>query len=310
MGKIEEAQDILTTLQLPIAQRNEIAALTLLVLAQLSEDALWTAARRQSLRVHDILIGMKSRYNRGYAENTRETIRRQVLHQFEQAGIVIRNPDEPTLATNSPRTHYGLTDIAIRTLRTYGTPEWESTAQAFIQSSGALLEMYQKRREQNRVPLVYQGKEYHLSPGKHNELQVAIVEEFGPRFAPSAKLLYLGDTADKKFILDEAGFVGLGVPVPDHDKLPDVILYDEIRNWLFLIEAVTSHGPVSHKRYRELEQVFNKTSAGRVYVSAFPDFATFKSFVTEIAWETEVWLSEIPEHLIHFNGDRFLGPHT
>jgi BsuBI/PstI restriction endonuclease domain/BsuBI/PstI restriction endonuclease HTH domain len=310
MGKIEEAQDILTTLQLPTAQRNEIAALTLLVLAQLSEDTPWTEARRQSLRVHDILIEMKSRYNRGYAENTRETIRRQVLHQFEQAGIVIRNPDEPTLATNSPRTHYGLTDIAIRTLRTYGTSEWESTAQTFTQSSGALLEMYQKRREQNRVPLVYQGKEYHLSPGKHNELQVAIVEEFGPRFAPSAKLLYLGDTADKKFILDEAGFVGLGVPVPDHDKLPDVILYDETRNWLFLIEAVTSHGPVSHKRYRELEQVFNKASAGRVYVSAFPDFATFKSFVTEIAWETEVWLSEISEHLIHFNGDRFLGPHT
>ena len=86
------------------------------------------------------------------------------------------------------------------------------------------------------------------------------------------------------------------------------MFYDEIRNWLFLIEAVTSHGPVSSKRHFELEEMLKECLAARVYVSAFPDFATFKSFLTEIAWETEVWLAEIPGHLIHFNGDRFLGP--
>ncbi len=154
----------------------------------------------------------------------------------------------------------------------------------------------------------YNGEEYHLSPGQHNELQVAIIEEFGPRFAPGAKLLYLGDTENKSLILDSASFESLGIPAISHDKLPDIVLYDEERLWLFLIEAVTSHGPVSPKRQLELEEVLKGCSAGGVYISAFPDFATFRSFLTEIAWETEVWLAEIPDHLIHFNGDRFLGP--
>lgn len=310
MGKLEEAQTVLRSLQLPSAQQNEISALTLLVLAQLSTETAWEDALRKSLRIHDILIEIRERYGRSYAENTRETIRRQVLHQFEQAGIVDRNPDDPTLPTNSPRTHYALTDAAIRVIRTYGTKNWEAALQTFLQSRSALLERYQKQRDKYRIPLLYQGQVYQLSPGKHNELQVAILEQFRPRFAPNSKLLYLGDTAHKTLILDEEGFKSLGVTVSSHDKLPDVVLYDQDRNWLFLIEAVTSHGPVSRKRYIELEQFLEHCPAGRVYVSVFPDFLTFKSFLTEIAWETEVWLSEVPDHLIHFNGDRFLGPHT
>ena len=109
-------------------------------------------------------------------------------------------------------------------------------------------------------------------------------------------------------ILDEKGFDGLGLPVPNHDKLPDIVLYEESQNRLYLIEAVTSHGPVSPKRHVELEEGFGDCPATRVYVSAFPDFNIFKNFITEIAWETEVWLSEIPDHMIHFNGDRYLAP--
>lgn len=309
MGKIQEAQDILKTLGLPLAQQNEISALTLLVLAQLSEETSWNDAKRQSLRIHDVLLEIKQRYNREYAENTRETIRRQVIHQFEQAGIVVRNPDDPTLSTNSPLTHYALSDAAIRTIRTYRSSNWGQAVRSFIESQGALLEVYQKKREQHKIPLrLASGEEYHLSPGPHNQLQVAIVEEFGPRFAPGAKLLYLGDAENKTLILDKEGFQELGIPVPHHDKLPDVVFYDETRNWIFLVEAVTSHGPVSPKRYVELEAVWKDCLAGRVYVSAFPDFVTFKSFLSEIAWETEVWLAEIPDHLIHSNGDRFLGP--
>lgn len=310
MGKIQEAQEILKELGLPPAQQNEISALTLLVLVQLSEETPWSEAKRQSLRVHDMLTEIKACYGREYAENTRETIRRQVLHQFEQAGLVFRNPDDPTLATNSPRTHYALSDAAIRTIRHYGSTEWLEAVQSFINSQATLLEIYQKNREQHKVPLrLASGEEYHLSPGKHNKLQAAIVEEFGPRFAPGATLLYLGDTENKALILDQAGFERLGISAPSHDKLPDVVFHDASRNWLFLIEAVTSHGPVSPKRHFELEQILQKCTADRVYVSAFPDFVTFKSFLTEIAWETEVWLAEVPDHLIHFNGDRFLGPH-
>jgi adenine-specific DNA-methyltransferase len=311
MGKIQEAQDVLKTLGLPPGQQNEISALTLLILAQLSEETPWREAESWSLRIHDILLEIKARYNREYAENTRETIRRQVIHQFIQAGLTVRNPDEPTLPTNSPRTHYALSDAALRTIRAYQSEDWSQAVQAFVESRGALLEIYQKSRERHKVPLrLADGQKYHLSPGPHNELQVVVIEEFGPRFAPGAKLLYLGDTENKTLILDAAGFKELDIPVPSHDKLPDIVLYDETRNWLFLIEAVTSHGPISPKRRFELEEALEGCSASHVYVTAFPDFATFKSFLTDVAWETEVWLAEIPDHLIHFNGDRFLGSYS
>jgi type II restriction enzyme len=159
------------------------------------------------------------------------------------------------------------------------------------------------------VPLqLADGQAYYLSPGTHNELQAAIVQEFGPRFAPGSTVLYLGDTENKSLILDDQGFEELGISTPSHDKLPDVVLYDKARSWLYLVEAVTSHGPVSPKRQIELQEMFNECAVRLVFVTAFPDFATFKDFLTEIAWETEVWLAEIPGHLIHFNGDRFLEP--
>lgn len=306
-GRLQEAQEVLKSLGLPPAQQNEMSALTLLVLAQLSEDTPWAEARSRSLRIHDILEEIRDRYDREYAENTRETIRRQVIHQFEQAGLVVRNPDDLSLPTNSPRTHYALTDSAIQTIGTYGTEMWQQAVASFNEIKGALLEVYQNRRDQHRVPLrLPTGEEFHLSAGPHNELQAAVVEEFGPRFAPGAQLLYLGDAENKSLILNEKGFEGLGLPIPSHDKLPDILLYEESQNRMYLIEAVTSHGPVSPKRHVELEEMFGDCPATRVYVSAFPDFNIFKNFITEIAWETEVWLSEIPDHMIHFNGDRYL----
>jgi type II restriction enzyme len=118
----------------------------------------------------------------------------------------------------------------------------------------------------------------------------------------------LGDTAKKNLYLDTVSLGKLGIPITDHDKLPDVVLYDEMRSWLFLIEAVTSHGPVTPKRVIELDAMFAECKIGRVYVTAFPDFAEFRKHLRTIAWETEVWLVEMPDHMIHFNGDRFLGP--
>lgn len=308
MSKIDEAQAILAALQLPPAQQTEIAALTLLVLAQLDENTSWGEAQQRSLRIHDMMQEMSTRFGRVYAENTRETVRRQVIHQFEQARLVDRNPDEPGLATNSPRTHYALTNAAIRTIRQYNTTTWADAVRDFLSMQKSLVEMYERKRELQRIPLIYQDQEYQLSPGRHNELQVAIVNAFGPRFAPGARLLYLGDTANKSLLVDEETFIRLNIPLTKHDKLPDVILYDEQRNWLYLIEAVTSHGPVTPKRRVELDGMFAECPVGLIYVSAFPDFSTFRGFLSEIAWETEVWLSELPDHMIHFNGDRFIGP--
>ena len=308
MSKIDEARDILEQLGLPPAQRNDISCLTLLALTGLSENDPWSQASKPSRTIHQILGFMRDTYGREYAENTREVVRRQVIHQLEQARVVDRNPDAPDLPTNSPRTHYGLTDEALKVLRLYQTSGWDSQLRTFRSKHGVLLEIYQRRRRMREIPVhTSTGEEIRLSPGRHNRLQARVVMDFGPRFAPGSLLLYLGDAANKLLHLEEERLAQLGIPLTEHDKLPDVVLYDEERNRLFLIEAVTSHGPMSPKRVEELKETLKGCAATRIYVSAFPNFRQFKRHLDNIAWETEVWVAEIPDHLIHFDGDKFLG---
>ena len=147
-----------------------------------------------------------------------------------------------------------------------------------------------------------------MSAGKHNLVQAAVIEEFAPRFAPGAKVLYIGDTENKDLYVDKVALEKIGIPITEHSKLPDIIIYDECKEWLFLIEVVTSHGPVSPKRMLELEDFLKETEVGKIYVTAFPDRAEFRKHIADIAWETEVWIADNPDHMIHFNGDRFIGP--
>ncbi len=310
MTKIAEAQEILHELGLPNAQQNEISAYTLLALCNMKVDDSWSDAKQQSLGVtKGIMSFISANYQREYAPNTRETVRRQVLHQFVQAGIADYNPDFPDLPVNSPRAHYALSDIALATIKTYKTKKWSWGLKSFKDQVGELKDKYSKDRGMVRVPLhLPDGEIFLLSPGKHNEVIAAIVEEFASRFAKESVLLYLGDTENKDIILNKDKLESLGIPINEHSKLPDVVIFDESKKWLYLIEAVTSHGPMSPKRVVELEELLKDCSAGKIYVSAFPNFSEFKKHTNNIAWDTEVWLMEFPEHMIHFNGDRFLGP--
>lgn len=308
MAKIEEAQDILKQMGLPPPQQNEISALTLLALCGIGSEDDWSRIGRESLGVSKgIMALIKDRYGKEYAPNTRETIRRQVLHQFVQAGLVDYNPNHPDLPTNSPRAHYALTEDALRTIRTYGTRKWKRACKEFLSVHGSLRDKYGKRKSHRLVPVrLPEGRTLELSPGKHNVVQAAVVKEFLPRFAPGARLLYLGDTANKKLHLDEEGLRELGIVLTEHDKLPDLVFYDADKNRLFLVEAVTSHGPMSPKRHMELEEVLSGCTAKKVFVSAFPDFTEFRKHIRMIAWETEVWIAEIPDHIIHYDGEKFL----
>lgn len=311
MSKISDAQDILSVLGLPPAQQNEISALTLLALCGLKEEDNWADSTRQSLKISkDIMAFVNENYKKEqpYAPNTRETFRRQVLHQFLQARIVDYNPDNPALPANSPNAHYKLTEEAYETIKSYNTQEWEIKAQNFNDAVGRLIEEYEKSREMEMIPVTIEGKEFKLSPGKHNEVQAAVINEFAPRFAAGAKVLYIGDTANKDLYCNKELLKEIGIPITEHSKLPDIVIYDGNKEWLFLIEVVTSHGPVSPKRVIELEDFTKECKAGKVYVTAFPDRSEFKKHVADIAWETEVWIAENPDHMIHFNGDRFIGP--
>jgi BsuBI/PstI restriction endonuclease domain/BsuBI/PstI restriction endonuclease HTH domain len=291
-------------------QQNRISALTLLALCGLGTQDSWSNARREARTVTKGLMDFVRReYRVDYAPNTRETVRRQVLHQFVLAGIADYNPFEPDLPTNSPRAHYAISELALATIRRFGTSEWEVTVREFFKNREPLIEIFSRERTARLIPVrLPDGTSLNLSPGEHNAVQRAVIERFGPRFAPGARLLYLGDTARKNLRLEAERLAQLHVPITEHNKLPDIILFDEKRNWLFLIEAVTSHGPMSPKRVFELERMLADCTAGIVYVSAFPDMAQFRKQLRNIAWETEVWVAEMPDHLIHYNGDRFLGP--
>jgi type II restriction enzyme len=310
MSKIEEAQSILKKLGLPPVQYNEIAALTFLALCNIKENDNWTNAIRQSLGVsRGIMSFMTKNYRKTYAPNTRETVRRKVLHQFIQARIVDQNPDNPSLPVNSPKTHYAITQEVLEVIKSFGTLNWKKNLEKFISSIGTLSETYVKKRKLNLIPVrLPDGQIINLSAGRHNEVQAAIVEMFAPRFANGGILLYLSDTAKKNFFVDVSISQELGIAFDQHSKLPDVVIYDPKRIWLFLIEAVTSHGPVSPKRLLELEEFLKDCKVGKVYVSAFPDMSEFKKHSSSIAWETEVWLMDTPDHMIHFNGDKFIGP--
>ncbi len=310
MKRIDEAIEILKELGLPKAPQNERSALTLLALAGINPKNQWKHAKQSLLRTVDIMQFMRERYNKDYKPNSRETIRRQTLHQFEQARIANRNPDDPSRPTNSGKNCYAISDEALKVVRTFGTRSFAKERSQFICRMGSLREAYKRTRTSKEVPLVLpNGKTLRLSPGEHNQLQAAVIEQMGPRFSPGAQVLYVGDTASKHLVLEKGGLKKAGIPINLHGKLPDVVLFWESKNWLFLIEAVTSHGPVSEKRHAELESMLTNSPVGRVYVTAFMTRAEFRKYAGEIAWETEVWIAENPGHMIHFNGEKFLGPY-
>lgn len=310
MSKRDEAKEILQNLGLPKQQQNERSCLTLLALAGLAETTPWSRTKRPLLRIWDIMGWMKEQYGKEYAANSRETIRRQTVHQFEQSRLVDKNPDDPTRPTNSGDTRYQLTKDAAEVLRAFERPDFTTKREAFLERHGSLTKAYERARRLHKVPVTLpDGSKVELSPGIHNELQRLIIEEFAPRFAAGSVVVYLGDTANKRLCVATEILAGLSIPEMNHDKLPDVVLYDSDRDWLFLIEAVTTHGPVSPKRHAELEAALSGSNSGRVFVTAFMDMKGFSKYSSQIAFESEVWIASLPDHMIHYNGARFLGPY-
>lgn len=309
MASPQDARKILKGLGMPAPRSNRMAGLTLLALCRLTPDAPWAEARRGACTVtKGIMDHLREHYGVSYAPNTRETVRKEVLHHFILEHIADHNPFRPKLPTNSPRSHYAVTRPALAAIRQYGTPGWHHAARLF-QSKREQLAARRERARRRRMVAVRMpdGADISLSPGRHNQLQKDIIEKFAPRFAPGARLLYLGDTARKRLVFDGHRLAKLGIPLAAHGKLPDIVLHDGKRRRLLLIEAVTSHGPMSRKRVAELERIVSAASLRRIYVSAFTDHRAYRRHARHIAWGTEVWTSESPEHMIHYNGDRFMG---
>lgn len=306
MSKLENAKEILTLIECPRA--NDLAGNVLLALANIKKSTKWSDAQDELYTIRYIMDFMRDEYDLNYKPNTRETVRKDVIHYFLQSSIVEPNRDKPDRATNSPHFCYSITSEFLELIRTYKTDKWEDTLESYKDNVNSLVDKYKKEREVNRIPVKINGDELTFSPGAHNQLQKSIIEDFAPIFAPGAEVLYVGDTDNKDLIKNEEKLSVLGIDMQEHTKLPDVVLYREDKNWIYFVESVTSVGPINDKRIIEIGEMTQECQCGKIYVTAFLDRETFRKFAHEIAFETEVWIANRPEHMIHYNGDRFFGP--
>ena len=304
MSKLEEAKNILNELKVPPKQQSDLCGYVILAMADIKKNDEWANATNKWIRIHDVIAFIRDFYEVSYAENSRETFRKQAIHHFRNAAFIEDNGK----ATNSPNYRYRLTDEMLLLVKTFQSNQWGEQKNNFLKSHQNLIDLYSSKKAVRKMPVKINGDDFTFSPGKHNQLQKLIIEEFAPRFAEKSECLYVGDTIQKDLVKNEEKLKELGFEITLHDKMPDVVLYSEDKNWIYFVESVTSVGAMEPKRIKEIEEMTENVSAGKIYVTAFLDFKTFKKFSESLAWETEVWIADMPDHMIHLNGDKFLGP--
>lgn len=312
---IKIATEILTAIGFPMLEltprRSERVAMALLATANihsLSEvNQPKTIDDVVVMKTRDIINFMNSHFGEDISSGSYDDIRRKDLKQLILGGIVMRTNEN--LARNDSTRGYALNHSAAPLFQSYGTEGWKQEVNKFIETHGSVTDLLDRTRNIVRIPITIEGETLEFSNGEHNILQKAIVEEFLPLYGYGAEVLYIGDTADKYLHLNQGKLDELGFFKLDHGELPDVAAYSESKNWLYLIEAVHSSGPISENRLLELKKLTKNCKADMVYVTAFLDRTTFRTWVKDIAWETEVWIADNPTHLIHFNGDKFMGPY-
>ncbi|MBM3323046.1 restriction endonuclease [candidate division WOR-3 bacterium] len=308
--RLSEAMAVLKALGFGPRQSNEVAGYALLALLDLKPSQAWSESDAPLRGITPIIEFVAKAYGLRYAPNTRETIRDEAVRYFVEYGLLIKNPDDPCRPTNSGKTVYQVEPTALELLRTYGTSAWRKALSGYLRKQTGLRRELERARHMPRIPVrLPSGKSVTLSPGGQNPLIKEVVEQFCERFVLDAVAVYIGDAEDKLGMLDADYLKKLGVEVPPPAKMPDVIVHDTRRNWLLLIEAVTSAGPVDGKRRMELRRLFAGSSASLLFVTAFENRQAMRAFLPQISWETEVWVADDPVHLIHFNGERFLGPY-
>jgi len=309
-AKLADAMAILKSIGFAARQSNEVAAYSFLALLNLKPLQPWSEAEEPLRGITPIIDFIAEVYGVQYAPNTRETIRDEAVKYFVEAGMLIRNPDDSKRPTNSGKTVYQIEPTALELFRSFGGSGWNSKLENYLVERNRIRQELLRERKLTRIPVILpSGETITISPGGQNPLIKTVIEEFCPCFVPGGTVIYIGDAEDKFLHLDADYLHQLGVVISAAAKMPDVVVHDVKRNWLLLIEAVTSAGPVDGKRRKELKELFTGCQAGLVFVTAFSTRDAMRSFLTQISWETEVWIAEDPAHMIHFNGERFLGPY-
>jgi hypothetical protein len=310
---LNDAVNILASVGIPISDKTERSlermAMAFLAVAGVRND--WaTASDRRFMKTREIITFVNTNFEENISSGSYDDIRRKDLKLLVLAGFILNSSEKVDAATNDPTRGYSLSSNFQTLICHFGTKKWNESLALFMENQTTVADLLARKRDIVKVPIqLPQGKLLELSVGKHNDLQKAIIEEFLPRYGQGCVILYVGDTSNKMLHIEVEKLKNLNFFELSHDELPDIIAYNENRNWLYLIEAVHSSGAISEVRMLELKRLTAKCTAEIVYVTAFLTKTEFRKWVADIAWESEVWIVENPDHLIHFNGDKFLGPY-
>ncbi len=308
---INEALDILESVGIPMNSKSERGlermAVCFLAVAGVTKD--WSKAKENAnLKSRDIIRIVNENFEENISSGSYDDIRRKDLKLLVLADFVINSGVGKGSATNDPTRGYALHPDFKELVVKYKTPNWIKLLKAFNKNRPSLALILSRQRTLSKIPVkLPNGKPLELSLGEHNVLQKAIIEEFLPRFGADCELLYIGDTSNKILHIEEAELKKLKFFELLHDELPDIIAFNRKNNWLYLIEAVHSSGPMSETRVLELKRMLKDCDSELIFVTGFLTRSDFKKWMLEVAWETEVWIADNPDHLVHFNGHKFLG---
>ncbi|GHT59431.1 type II restriction endonuclease BsuBI [Bacteroidia bacterium] len=308
---INETLDILNSVGIPLQDKTERTlermAICFLAVADVTKD--WKDAKENSnLKSRDIITFVNKHFEEKISSGSYDDIRRKDLKLLVLADLIVNSGVNKGSATNDPTRGYALQPDFKKLIVTYKTKDWKKSLDEFNKRRPPLSEILARKRNLEKIPVkLPNGKPLELSVGEHNVLQKAIIEEFLPRFGSDCEVLYIGDTSNKMLHIEEDELKSLNFFELSHDELPDVVAYSRENNWLYLIEAVHSSGPMSETRVLELKKMLIDCKAELIFVTAFLTRTVFKKWMLDVAWETEVWIADNPDHLVHFNGHKFLG---
>ncbi len=194
-NKIADALQVLENLGMPRAQQNSRSALCLLALLDLKKGKSWSDANSPLVGITPMMEFARDHYGKQYAPNSRETFRRQTVHQLVAAGIALYNPDDPSRPVNSNKAVYQIEADTLTLLRSFGTAAWNKNLAKYLKTRQTLTARYAKERDMKKLPVMLAtGETIRLSPGAHSEIIKEIIEEFATRFVPGGVLIYAGDT--------------------------------------------------------------------------------------------------------------------
>jgi hypothetical protein len=311
---INEAIEILESVGIPFDSKTERGlekmALSFLAVAAVTKD--WKTVKSSEDNVHlktrDIINIINKNFNEKISPGSYDDIRRKDLKLLVLADLIVNSGVNKGSATNDPTRGYALHPEFKKLILTYKTSEWSKQLKNFNKKRPALSEILARKRDFEKIPVkLPNGKPIQLSLGEHNVLQKAIIEEFLPRFGSDCEVLYVGDTSNKMLHIEVEELKKLKFFELSHDELPDIIAYSKKKNWLYLIEVVHSSGPMSEIRVLELKKMLKECNAELIFVTGFLTRNEFRKWILDVAWETEVWIADNPDHLVHFNGHKFLG---